>query len=310
MKIPTILGLALLITSLVLGIMVYSYNKQITDEIKILSYPKNIKIVNVTDTQATIVWQTDTKVSGKVIYGINNYLKQTALDDRDQSEKKAHFSHFTTLKNLNPSTIYNFKLASGKFTLPEIAQEFKTAPKSEKSKTETFTNISPLRGIILDTDLNPVDDSLVFLKIKDAAEIATFSSSSGNFIMPLVNLRTEDLNSLYKITGETDTNITIIKGPLESKIQMQLPFENQILPPLTLGQNININDYLNSNLAKQNTIITRNQFDINNDGIVNSLDLSILTQSINKKIKDPKLDFNKDDLLNQQDVNILKSALQ
>lgn len=312
MKIPTILALALLTTALIFGVMLYSYYHQLQKKSKVAFSPKNIKVVNVTDTQITLVWQTDSPAKGELIYGSDINLNQKQLDDRDIFQSKERVSHFITLKNLNPQTKYSYKIVSQKFTFPqEKPLVFKTASGTKNVSNQDFTNISPLRGVILNTDLTPTDDSLIFLNIPGISELATFSTVSGNFILPLVNLRTSDLKSLFKITEKTDAVLTIQKGLLESKIRMKLPFENQILPPLTLGQNINLDDYLvSSQDKKQNSKSEEDPFDLNNDGSINSLDLSTFTQNLNKKTKDTRFDFNHDNLIDQKDADLLRKALQ
>lgn len=311
MKIPTILALALLITALSLGIMLFVYYHKLEEKNKIALSPKNIKVVNITNTQATLVWQTDQPAQGTIFYGTSN-LNQKQLDDRDVNQPKERISHFVTLRNLNAQTNYSYKIRSQKFTFPQDKSLFfNTAPDTKSVQDQDFTNISPLRGVLLNTDLTPSDDSLIFLNIPGISELATFSTISGNFIMPLVNLRTSDLKSLFKITGKIDAVLTIQKGLLESKIQLKLPAENQILPPLTLGQNINLDDYLASSQSKkQNSKSQENPFDLNNDGSINSLDLSTFTLNLNRKIKDRRFDFNHDNLIDQKDGDLLRKAFQ
>lgn len=312
MKIPTLLGLALLITAIALGSMIYLYQQNLDQKDQSLFSPKKIEVLNISDTSVTIVWQTDSKTTGQIIYGPSQTLDKTQTDNRDKKEIREHVVHFVTLKDLKPDTKYFYQIKSSNFLFPKKPLDFKTAKTIENS-TETALN-KPIQGTVLNINLNPIDEALVFLKIEDASDLATFSSTAGNFIIPLTDLRTRDLGSYYQITREIPASLQIVKGDLISSVEITLPL-NQILPPLTLGQNINLKDFIaseSSRVKKQKELESPelvNKFDLNFDGKVNSLDLAKVIDLYNSKQKDKKADFSQDGVIDQKDIDIISKAL-
>lgn len=312
MKIPTLLGLALLLTAITLGVMISLYQQNLNRENKPQFAPKQIKVLNISDTSVSIVWQTDLKTEGEIVYDTSQNLKHIESDNRDKDEIKQHLIHFVTLRDLKPDTKYFYKIKSESFLFPDQSLDFKTA-KTIPDQQDNSLN-KPVQGTVLNTNLNPVDEALVFLKIEDASDLATFTSTAGNFIIPVTDLRTKDLSNFYPITQKIPATLQIIRGDLSSNVDITLPLD-QILPPLTLGQNINLKDYIASESARvrklkelQSPEIV-NKFDLNGDGKVNSLDLASVIDLYNSKQKDKKADFNQDGAVDQKDIDIISKAL-
>lgn len=313
-KIPTLLGLSLLITAFVLGMFIYFYQQNSLQQQRSLFTPKDIQVVNLSATQATVIWWTDTPSTGQVAYGTNSRPSDIQKDNRDITTTKTRQIHFVTLRNLQPETTYHYQVIASDFRYPEKPATFTTP-----IALETATQNRPLRGSVLNTNLNPIDEALVFLKITGASEMVTFTSTAGNFILPLKELRTTDLSAPFPITTNTEASLIIKKGDQESTVDLNLPVEdNQLLPPLTLGQNINLKDLLvqsNPSPRPQASISPEANFDLNNDSKVNSLDLAIITQNSNKKISDiederiKRADLNKDGIIDKKDADLLLSNL-
>lgn len=309
MKIPTVFGLVLIITSLSLGLIFYSFQKTNDHNLKQSSTPQNIKIFNLTGNQASITWQTNLTTEGEV--ELNGDQKNLKRDDRDLNTPTPHQVHFVTLKNLNPNTKYTYKIKSGNFYYPDYNLEFETLPQintdnllSEKNKF--------LRGTILNTNLNPIDEALVILKIDGAQEIASITGISGNFILPLHILSADGTNFL-EIDSTLPATILVEKSTLKSNISLNLPLENPNLPPFTIGQSFNLSEYLQtlkrpSNPESLHTDISI--YDLNSDGTLNSLDSAIVSDNINRKFIDKKADLNNDGKVDQKDLNLILKSLQ
>ena len=62
-----------------------------------------IEVTNISDSTATIIWKTDIKAKGWILFGTNkNTLTTSAFDDRDTTDHKNAFTqHHATLKHLN-----------------------------------------------------------------------------------------------------------------------------------------------------------------------------------------------------------------
>ncbi len=311
-KIPTLFGLSLLITALLLGIFIYIYKQNLNQKQRALYTPKDMTVTNLFAEQATITWWSDSPTVGQIAYGTGNILNDIQNDNRDLQETKTHQVHFVTLRNLKPETTYKFQILSNGIKYPEKPLTFKTAV-----SLDTSTQNRPLRGSVLNTNLNPIDEALVIIKIDGATEMTTFTSTAGNFIFPLKELRTSDLSSPFSIDSKTSATLIIKKGNNQSQVELNLPLDDsELLPPLTLGQNINLKDVLSQITPKKIASSSASvNYDLNNDGKLNSLDLAIITQNNGKKIIDiqnesiKKADLNNDGLIDKNDSDLLLSTL-
>lgn len=321
MKIPTLLGLGLLLIAIGLGIFLYYANQGITQSATAeIVNPKNIQVVNITDTSATVIWETDTPSTGLISWGDTQDLGNSQNDIRDTSSPLPHLTHFVTLNGLNPRTTYFFKVRSNLSFFPDKDLQFKTA--SPDTSQDKFSN-KAIFGVILDTNLQPIDEALVVLKSSQTADLATVTTSAGNFLLPLVNLRTKDLSQNFLISDKLPAQLLIYSKRGTDTSSFTLPLDDKPFPKIILGQD---NDFtqLTATFSAQLTTNSEGQaspsaqvsnpFDINKDGAVNTYDLSILMQSFGKKAGDPGFnkaaDLNGDGVVNQFDLSILKKALR
>jgi hypothetical protein len=309
-KIPTLLGLSLLITALILGIFIFFYRQNLLHQQRTLYAPKELNVTNLFAEQVTITWWSDTPTTGQVAYGTNVSLNDIQNDNRDLQEIKTHHVHFVTLRNLKPDTTYKYQIIANGIRFPEKPLTFKTAIALENS-----TQNRPLRGSVLNVNLNPIDEALLTIKIDGAADMSTFASTAGNFIFPLKELRTTDLTAPFAIESTTPATLIIKKGSLESQVKLNLPLnESDLLPPLTIGQNIDLSSILTQMTEPPQTSQSAN-YDLNGDGKTNSLDLAIITQNNGKKVTDiqddsiKKADLNKDETIDKKDSDLLLTTL-
>ena len=312
MKIPTILALALIITAILLAGGLYYLSQKNQQAEKIKFHPTDIKVVNLSDTSTTIVWETKEPTGGQIAFGENSFsLNRLASDNRNRLRETPRLMHFVSLKGLKSDTKYYYQIKIGDYLYPEEPLDFKTA----KSLEDTGSNLKkPVRGTVLDLNLNPIDEALVFLHLDDGSDIATFTSTGGNFILPLIDLRSKDLSSDYNLSSSKEAVLQIKRAGLISEIQIVLPTE-ELLPPITIGQNINLKNYQ----EKPEQIITfdnqqpsspSSQFDLNSDGKINSLDLSLLREGIEKKSTNLIFDFNSDGKVDDKDAENMSQAIR
>ncbi len=307
MKIPTLLGLALLGITTAAALTFYFYQQNIDNFNQALLAPNNIKVINLTDTQATITWQTNKKVKGSISFGSEEKLDQTEFDERDQDKAEERLSHFVTIKNLKPNKQYFFKIKNSKYNYPKDNLTLKTAA-TPTDNPNPLLNQS-LQGGVVTSDLKPADDTLIFLETPGASVLGTYTNA-GNFIIPLKQLYSLDQTSFFNLKENTESNLVVTKGDLESKIQIIIPLRNSPLPTISLGQNLDLRQILASSSAKQNITLTPNKFDLNTDGKVNTLDLGILRQNLNKALKNPRYDFNSDNKIDNTDLDLLRQEIK
>jgi hypothetical protein len=312
MKIPTLIGIAVIVALIVTGALFYLRKDAPTgSDIKVT----DLTVVNVSDTSATIVWQTSVPSTGSVLYGENPDPRSKQNDNRDHAQQQNRITHFVTVNNLKPKTKYFYRILNNNVSHPQTAQEFVTADKIPETDEISFSFIKPIKGTVLSTNLNPVDESLVFLKIPGAQSIATFSSTAGNFILSLKTILNENLSGLYLIASETQAQITIVKGNLKSDVKMTISDDTVNLPPIALGNNLDLTDYVTPPITAisigQNSSV---KLDFNDDNKINSLDLAILrtkssAKSLPSKEDLDKFDITRDGVIDQSDVDSFSRSL-
>lgn len=298
-RIPTVLGLGLLFTALFLGISIFLYQQELSRRTMLLLSPKNTLVSNITDSSANIIWETGSETSGSLIWGSDN-LNNNASDTRDSSVTKARLIHQVNLNQLLPETTYNFQIKSNNYLSPS-QQTFRTLKRLIK---DDIASNKPLSGKVLTTQLEPAQESVVLLKLKDSLPLATITSTAGNFILSLNDLRTLD-GSFVNLAKPTLAELEIRGTDQVSRITLSIPQENP-LPPFILGQD---RDLTKEKVASSSPLVIAKKYDLNGDGKVNSVDLSIVISAIDKKGENPA-DFNNDKVVDSKDLNLLKKELE
>lgn len=313
MKIPTLLGLTILI-AVIASIGVYYFYLKPKAQESVSIQVNDLQVVNVFNNAVTIVWQTNEPTFGKVLYGKAEPLTSQAADNRDKSQVSGRFVHFVTINSLEPNSSYKFRVMNNESVSPE-AGEFKTAEAQESEET-VFSFNKPLKGTVLNTNLNPIDESLIFLNISGAQALATFSSTAGNFILPLRTVLNKELNELLVIESGTPAEVLIIKGGIKSNLKILLNEDNNALPPVTIGTNLDLTNYKKEPLGTINfsEALTAISYDFNNDLRINSLDLAMLRGvAAGRNATDPenikKFDLNFDGIINQADIDVFSKRL-
>ncbi len=312
MRIPTLVGIAIILS--LIGSLFYWFFIKEKPQPLVNIEVSDMETVNITDTTATVVWQTNLPVVGTVNYGQSENLGQSASDNRDLSAAKEKFTHFVTIKNLTPNTKYYYKLLNAGVSPPEQAAEFTTANIPPQEDLD-FSFIKPLKGTVLNTTLNPIDEALIFLEIEGAQKLATFSSTSGNFVMPLKLVLNTELNKIFHVPDNTPATLLFKKGKIQSRVKVLISDSNVNLPPVTIGSNLDLSKYKHNEILP---IIIGAQptggLDYNRDGTVNSLDLAILrskagaSSSLTAEER-ATYDLNSDGLVDRKDVSQFSTTI-
>lgn len=307
-RIPTLLGLGVLIAGLALGVFLVVQN-QSTLFVKASPSltPKSVVVSNVSANSATISWQTDEATPGFIRAGISDRLGLTFNDDRDLTGPSSHLLHFVTLKNLIPDATYYFKLTSGASVYPK--QQPLTFKTSKALQPQSY---QPIIGQIVDTNFKEVEEALIFLQIEGAQPLAAITKQQGKFILPLADLKAADLTSIFKLES-TLTTLTIISPTQTSTVTLTLPLDDPLLPPIILGKNMQISPKVASpsalttpSASPKSQIIN---YDLNRDGKVNSLDYSVLVDNLGNQPKNEEADLNGDRVVDRKDLDLMNKYL-
>ncbi|MDO8429489.1 MAG: fibronectin type III domain-containing protein [Candidatus Daviesbacteria bacterium] len=275
-KIPTLLGLGVLVAGLTTGVILVSTNQIFQSQASPTFEPLGVEVSNISDTQATISWSTQSPISGFIKASKESSLDQSYKDDRDESAPENHQSHFVTIRNLTPKTTYYFKIQSGTTLYPS------TDPLTFTTAAEVLTqNLLPIIGQVLTPDYLPADDVILLLNIPGGQKLASITKSGGSFILPLAQLLTEDLSTNF-LLSETQTiaELFIVSPSGKSKVELELPLSDSEIPPIVIGQ-----DQILASDESTATPTPTPKLDVNDDGVINSVDRIISQQNAGKSTK-------------------------
>jgi len=199
--------------------------------------PQDVKVTNITDQSLTVSWVTDKPCFGFVFYSPKKYpfiilskipllptflalntpfeLFKIAPDDH------AAFSttHHATLKNLEPETPYFYRISTGYHIYKSQITNHKSQilPNIKAAKTlESVPFPDPIYGqVVLERDLaTPVKNALVYLSIYGANPISSYTDEKGAYVLDLSNLRTGNLDQIFKADLNTEFNFSASAGKL------------------------------------------------------------------------------------------------
>lgn len=237
-RLPTILGLLLLVAGLAVGVFVINNSTKWALRANPDIIPKQIKITNITDTSFSVSWITDGTIAGAVRYGTDKSIPFTAKDDRDETSSTVnnYSIHHATLKNLSPSTSYYFKILSQDKLFDNNGQEYviQTAPLISQPPPPNDVAY----GIITKQDGSPAPGVIVYLTLANATEQSTITKSSGSWVIPLSPVRSKNLTSYLSYDQEASIEeLTIQGGAMGTASVIATTKYDSPMPTIALGKN-------------------------------------------------------------------------
>lgn len=293
LKLPTLLGLAIIFAGIGAGVFLTLREQIFLSQASPDITAQNITLANLSDDSVTISFQTNTPAASFITYGLNSPNESTALDDRDPTSPQSHYMHFITLKNLLPRTVYQYKIVTGRITSETL--QFKTA-----SPLSSQTGFSPIIGSVLNGD-KPLSEGVVYLSVADAQVQASQVKDSGNFLIPISQIRGADPSNLFPLAEDALAKITVISPEGEASALFKLKNVENQLPPIKLGENLD--------LTFSSPIQDLEKYDLNSDGQINSADNAIILQNFGKNPKERKADLNLDGVVDQKDLDLLLAQI-
>lgn len=228
-KIPTIIGVFLLIMGVATGVFLISQNQFFKLGAAPDVTPKDVRITNISDTSFTISWITDKSVVGFVEWGPTPNLGTTA----QEASSLAKNVHMVTIRNLSASKDYFFKINSGGklFDNNSIAWKAQTGPSLAPASNSTF-----ISGTVLNEAGQPVGNVLVYTLIEGVSPLSTLTSPQGDWIIPLGNARANNLKTYSEFADSTKIELFVQAGPLGIASAQSVLSSANPLAPITLGK--------------------------------------------------------------------------
>ena len=234
-KFPTVFGLLVLVAGIAFGIWYVNSKKiNVAEEVT----PNNVRIVNVADNKFTVTWVTPIATAGKVEFGkVGEKLDKTAVDERDSlgNTSGGYLTHFVTVKDLQPSTTYAFRIksGSGNATYDNNGSPYNVATGPTIAATPPAETIY---GQVQQSSTLPAEGAIVYLAIPGAAPAATLVKSSWSYTIPVSILRSTDLLSYVKYDSQaTILNITVEQGKQQATASVSTA-NSAPVPLITMGK--------------------------------------------------------------------------
>lgn len=237
LRIPTIIGLGILLVGLVGAIFLVQQQQQLASRAsQAAPVPRDVAISNITDQSFTVSWVTDSAASGFVALEREGTV-QRVLDDRDKRSATLQTSttHYVTIENLISSTTYRFRIGEGIDTIFDQQGQ----PYEVKTGTTLSDPPSPdsAQGLILTSSRTPAIGAMVFSELPGGQRISSLVTSSGNWIIPLSTARDQQLVSWLPYDRSSTTYTLNVEGGVEGRADAVVTTAgDRPVPPIVLGQ--------------------------------------------------------------------------
>lgn len=237
-KIPTFLGIILLVFSVVSGLWLLRRNQSLNLKLGAQSAnpPKEVKITNVTNSSFSVSWITEKPTGGLIVWGgTKDKLDKTQIQDNLEG-----LTHIVNLRNLNPNTKYFFKIKSQGSIYDNLGVLWEAGT---ASNVELIADNILISGNVKTEEGDPAKGALVYLEIEDATPLSTITSDNGSFVLSISEVRSSDLGGFVSI-DETETLLKIkAKASLADEASAEIyPVSAKPIPDMILGEKHDFKD--------------------------------------------------------------------
>lgn len=235
-KIPTFLGLLILVAGLVGGIYLVNSRTSLQTKAGPTESPKNIKITNKGSNSISISWTTDIPMTGYLRYSEDPAkINLPAGDVRDQisGTSQVYTNHYVNITGLNPNKQYYFNIGSGSQTYNDNGRPF---------QFKTFASVSSppedvVSGKVINPDSSPVNGAIVFLDMDGAETTSTITKNDGSWRINLSSARTKDGKVLTIDPKTTVLSIFVQAGTTGTATAVTNTENARPVPDISIGKN-------------------------------------------------------------------------
>jgi hypothetical protein len=247
-RIPTIVGLLLLILGTVGGVVFINKGTDFLPRAAPEFAPQKVKITNVSENGFVVSWITQESTIGFIRFGNTaSNLTTTVTDDRDllAGASGDYRSHYITLQNLKPGTTYYFKLGSQNNQLYDNnGQPFAiTTPLTLNTPPTADTAY----GTVVTPANTPAEGSIIYLMLEGATPISALVKQNGSWAASISTARTTDLSSYVSYDPhQARLDILVQPGMGEPAKIITTTGNDQPVPTITLGQTSDFSNALSA----------------------------------------------------------------
>jgi hypothetical protein len=178
LKLPTILGVLILLSGLVAGVYMINSKQIFKLGAQVEASPKDVRIGNITDNSVTVTWTTDIESKGFIKWNkTSGNLSKVALEENSNPEKV----HLVNILGIDKGSDVFFNINSNgddylNNNIPWQTSTLKQAGTSSSSLIAT--------GVILTQDGNTPANAIVHLLI-NGITLSTITSPEGSWVIPI-----------------------------------------------------------------------------------------------------------------------------
>lgn len=251
-KIPTVVGLLILLGGLVAGIILVNNRQGLQTKAGPTESPKNVKITNASTNTFSVSWTTDTPVTGFLRYSENpGKVTTPAGDIRDQisGSAQAYTNHYVNITSLKADTTYYFVIGSGPQTYNDSGKPFqtRTGPQVIPPPEDVIT------GKILTGNSDPVNGAIVYVDIEGGTSMSTVTKTDGTWRLNLASARTTDGQVLTYDKTNAILSMFVQAGSNGTATAITDTGKDNPVPDIVLGKNQSFIDTLPALSSEQAT---------------------------------------------------------
>ena len=275
-KIPTILGLLILIGGIAVSVFLTNQNTSLTSKASGNCKPQNPQITNITNNSVSIFFTTESACLSTL--SVNNQIIQNeAVISTDQKSK----IHYFDVNNLTASTEYIYSLIVDGKTYDESSYKFQTAVNIDGS----IPSSNLAWGRVFTPELKAAKKVVVFVNISGAFPLSALVTSSGNWNISLASTFNAPKTARFVPTGNTSEEIIVIDQDIKTTQINGNTSNNNPTPDIILGQN----NFSNTSIIYDTKTDTGSLSSVT--PVSDSTNLDILNPKNNDSLSTEKPDF-------------------
>lgn len=227
-KIPTILGLLILIGGVFAGAVLTNKNTNFISKASTDCQPINPQITNITNNSASISFITESSCLSSLLIN-NQTINNSAVLSDDQKSK----IHYFDVNNLDSSTKYEYSFINDGKTYKNSSYQFETA--SNSSGSIPSSNLA--WGRVFTPELKAASKVIVFINIPNASPLSALVTTSGNWNISLANSFNESKTNRFNLIKNISEEIIVIDQEKQTTQIIANTSQNDPVPDIILGQN-------------------------------------------------------------------------
>jgi hypothetical protein len=230
-RIPTILGLILLIGGVIAGVSLSGERTNTRSKASGDCTPINPQVTNVTNQSIDVSFTTNAQCLANIV--VDN---RTVTDFRyvDTGVKESsNRTHYFSVNNLKENSEYNFTIISGgdSYNHPN----YKVTTGKRPNTSIPTSNLA--WGRVFNPDLSSAEGSVVYLNIPGASPLSAIVTSNGNWNISLANSFNEEKNNWFPLPSNQSEDFIIISNDGQATQITGNTSRNNPVPDIIIGQN-------------------------------------------------------------------------